>query len=173
MIAVGLGPRSRGGFVLAAAFAVGCGCPGGAGSKDGVHEIDASDAVLHATASRLRVRGTARLEDAIDHRVALDTESSRTTKWFHLVPVVDGEWSEGDPVPLWITSGSSAADVESWKRALASALARGPIDVEVVARAGLDAREKPRGWHEALEALEASGGPTSDPRAPIAVWPRP
>lgn len=173
MIAVRLEPRSPRALVVVTALAVGCGCPGGAGSNDGVHEIDASDAVVHGGASRLRVRGAARLEDAIDHRTELVTGSSRTTKWFHLVPIVDDGWSDGDPVPLWITSASSAADAESWKRALASALARGPIDVEVVARGGLDAREKPTGWHEALEALEASGWPESDPRAPIAVWPRP
>lgn len=173
MIAVRAGAALRLWLALSIAPAISCGCPGQARTTGDVVEIDASDAVLHGSVSRLRVRGRARIDAGIDHRVVLSTQSAETAAWFHLVPVVDESWDEGDPVPLWITSASTQADVASWKRALAAALSRGPIEVEVVAHAGLQARERPKGWHEALDALAAAGGPTSDPRAPIATWPPP
>ena len=173
MIAVRGLVRLRLALVAAAGMSSACSCPGGSSTTAGAAEIDASEAVLHGGSSRLRVRGAARIDEGIDHRVLLTTEKSRTATWFHLVPVVDDSWTEGDPIPLWITSASTEADVESWKRALAAALSRGPIEVQIVAHAGLQPRERARGWHEALEALAADDGPTSDPRAPIATWPPP
>lgn len=173
MIAVRAGVALRLGLTLFTAPAISCGCPGQARTTGDVVEIDASEAVLHDSVSRLRVRGRVRIDAGIDHRVILTTQNAESAAWFHLVPVVDESWAEGDPVPLWITSASTQADVESWKRALAAALSRGPIEVRVVARAGLSARQRPKGWHEALDALEAAGGPASDPRAPIATWPPP
>lgn len=94
-------------------------------------------------------------------------------RWFHLVPVVDEAWADRDPIPLWITTASDRADAASWQHALVAELARGPIDVQIVARAGLGPRQQATGWHAALEQLPADGPLHTDPRAPIAVWPPP
>lgn len=131
--------------------------------------MTASRAVLHWQQQRLRVTGTARPEEGIDHR----WEAPGSGAWFHLVPVVDESWEEGDPVPLWITTASGRDDAASWKAALTAALQRGPIEVEIVAKAGLDPRERPTGWHAALEALAAADGLSTDANAPIAMWPLP
>lgn len=173
MIAVRRGWLAASWLLVLLALGDACGCPGGSATTGEVLELRASEAVLHGAASRMRVRGTAHLDDGIDHPVMLATKKAEATRWFHLVPVVDDDWEDGDPIPLWITCASTERDVESWKRALEAALARGPIDVQIVARAGLRPRERKKGWHDALEALAAADGPVTDPRAPIAEWPLP
>jgi hypothetical protein len=129
----------------------------------------ARDAVNHPAASTMKVGGHAQLDHAVRHAAAGADDAHG---WTHVVPVVDEDWSEGEPVAVWIAAPYQTRRVAAWEQALGAALEGDGIEATVVARVHL-APEQGRHtrWEQAIAAVPAGDGPTAADAAVVLLWP--
>jgi len=172
---------SRGCRWVLAAGLVWATAPGCDLSRPPVELDSVADAPEHHQAKRLSFSGTLRPDLMGEHswRNASSNRGARGTGnplYMIAVPVVPEGWTEDQPVPLWITASNKESDPErrtDWLERV-KAVESGREVGKVVDFADREAGfRKASGWQKAIDAAEAEHGITSDPHAPVVVWPDP
>lgn len=150
-------------------------------------ELDSvADAPAHHDAKRLKFHGTPRPDLIGVHSWRNSTSIARggpgsgsgSELFMFAMPVVPEGWTEADPVPLWLTASSKASrggDPAPWIAESTEALGG---DAPVVGKVRDYADREPgfrttSGWQKAIDVAETEHGITSDPQAPVVMWPDP
>lgn len=141
-----------------------------------------ADAPAHFEASRLSFTGTLRGDLLGEHSWRNSSSVSRGSVargpelFMIVVPVVPQGWDETQPVPLWLTTSnkrSKPGQRDDWL-VEAKQVESGRQLAKVMDYADREPGfRKTSGWQKAIDAAEAAHGITSDPHAPVVMWPAP
>lgn len=151
-------------------------------SRPAVELETVAEAPAHFEAKRLSFTGTLRVDLLGEHSWRNSSSTSRGSRapgpelFMIAVPVVPDGWDETQPVPLWLTTSNKRSKPERRGEWLEEAK-----QVESARQVGkvMDYADREpgfrttSGWQKAIDAAEAAHGITSDPHAPVVMWPAP